>query len=225
MTLFGADAFNSRRHPREIAPGAVHLPGWLPSAKQVRFATAFDDWSGAPVPIRSATLPGGHRMSVETVCLGWHWRPYRYSRTADDVNGRRVRALPGWLAEHAADAVSDAYGNNAGADYRPDAALVNHYGRSARLGMHKDNDELVDEPVVSFSVGDSCIFRFGNINHRGKPYTEIVLGSGDVVVFGRASRYAFHGVPKILPHSAPPDCGVVQGRINITVRVTGMTDQ
>jgi alkylated DNA repair dioxygenase AlkB len=108
MTLFGADAFDSTHHPREIAPGAVHLPGWLPPAQQVRFATAFDDWSNTPVPIRPAELPGGHRMSVETVCLGWHWRPYRYSRTADDVNGRRVRALPGWLAEHAAAAVSDA---------------------------------------------------------------------------------------------------------------------
>jgi alkylated DNA repair protein (DNA oxidative demethylase) len=225
MTLFGAVAFDGTRHPREIAPGAVHLPGWLTPKEQVRFAAAFDQWSGTPVPIRAAMLPGGHRMSVETVCLGWHWRPYRYSRIADDVNGRRVRALPGWLAEHAAAAVSDAYGDHAGAEYRPDAALVNYYGHSARLGMHKDNDELVDEPVVSFSVGDSCIFRFGNADHRGKPYTDTVLNSGDVVVFGRASRYAFYGVPKILPHSAPHGCGVDQGRINITVRVTGMIDQ
>ncbi len=75
MTLFGADAFGGTRQPREIAPGAVHLPGWLPPAEQVRFATAFDDWSDAPVPIRPAMLPGGHRMSVETVCLGWHGGP------------------------------------------------------------------------------------------------------------------------------------------------------
>jgi alkylated DNA repair protein (DNA oxidative demethylase) len=68
--------------------------------------------------------------------------------------------------------------------------------------MHEDNDELVDEPVVSFSVGHSCIFRFGNTDHRGKPYTDVVLDSGDAVVFGRASRYAFHGVPKLLLHSA-----------------------
>jgi alkylated DNA repair protein (DNA oxidative demethylase) len=59
---------------------------------------------------------------VEAVSLGWRWRPYRYSRTADDVNGRRVRAFPGWQA---AAAVSNAYGDNAGADCRPDAALVN----------------------------------------------------------------------------------------------------
>jgi alkylated DNA repair protein (DNA oxidative demethylase) len=38
-------------------------------------------------------------MSVQTVCLGWHWVPYRYSRTADDVDGAPVKQLPGWLAE------------------------------------------------------------------------------------------------------------------------------
>lgn len=223
MTLFGA---GDRQGPaRQIAPGAVHLPGWLTPADKAALVTAFADWSEAPVPIRAASLPGGQRMSVETVCLGWHWRPYRYTRTADDVNGLRVSPFPGWLADHAGRAVEDAYGDGAGADYRPDAALVNFYGDGARLGMHKDNDELTDEPVVSFSVGDSCVFRFGNTEHRRQPYTDVVLDSGDVVVFGRASRYAFHGVPKILPDTAPHDCGMARGRVNVTVRVTGMTDQ
>ena len=26
-------------------------------------------------------------MSVQSVCLGWHWQPYTYSRTADDTDG------------------------------------------------------------------------------------------------------------------------------------------
>ena len=29
-------------------------------------------------------------MSVKITCLGWHWYPYRYSRTVDDGDGRAV---------------------------------------------------------------------------------------------------------------------------------------
>ena len=33
-------------------------------------------------------------MSVQSVCLGWHWHPYAYSRTADDTDGAPVKPLP-----------------------------------------------------------------------------------------------------------------------------------
>ncbi|CNJ22224.1 Alpha-ketoglutarate-dependent dioxygenase AlkB [Mycobacterium tuberculosis] len=88
--------------------------------------------------------------------------------------------------------------------------------------MHQDKDEIVDAPVVSFSVGDSCLFRFGNNDNRGNPYTDIRLASGDVFVFGAASRFAYHGVPKLFPATAPDGCGVEHGRLNITVRATGL---
>ncbi|TDZ45934.1 Alpha-ketoglutarate-dependent dioxygenase AlkB [Mycobacteroides franklinii] len=162
-------------------------------------------------------------MSVQTVCLGWHWQPYRYSRTADDVNGQRVHPFPAWLADLARDAVTLAYGADSSRAYRPDAALINYYDRDARLGMHQDKDEKADDPVVSLSVGDRCTFRFGNTDNRGRPYTDVPLASGDGFVFGRASRFAYHGVPKVFPGTAPEGCGLAQGRLNITVRVTGLT--
>jgi alkylated DNA repair protein (DNA oxidative demethylase) len=210
---------------RVIAAGAVHLPGWLTTSQQREIATAFRDWSRGPVPLRAAALPGGHRMSVETVCLGWHWQPYRYTRAAGDVNGQRVAALPYWLAEIGRHVVASAYGPEAGAAYQPDTALVNYYSDTARLGMHQDKDEVVDEPVVSLSIGDSCQFRFGNPHDRGRPYTDVTLASGDAFVFGRDNRYAFHGVPKSYPDTADPRCGLPHGRINITMRVTGLPDQ
>ena len=92
MTLFGPDF--PPRERRTIAPGAIHLPGWLDTRQQRRLVQAFRTWSTGPVPIRAASLPSGHRMSVRTVCLGWHWQPYRYTRTADDVNGHRVLPFP-----------------------------------------------------------------------------------------------------------------------------------
>jgi len=163
-------------------------------------------------------------MSVRTVCLGWHWQPYRYTRTADDANGQRVLDFPDWLADFGRAALAEAYDSEAALAYRPDTALVNYYDDHARLGMHQDKDEKINAPVVSLSIGDSCCFRFGNTDSRGKPYSDIDLASGDAFVFGRQSRFANHGVPTIYSGTANPACGLHQGRINITMRATGLTD-
>ena len=88
------------------------------------------------------------------------------------------------------------------------------------MGMHQDKDERSDAPVVSLSIGDTCMFRFGNTENRGQPYTDIELRSGDLFVFGGPSRFAYHGVPKVCgPGPATRDR--VSGRLNITTRVTG----
>jgi DNA oxidative demethylase len=217
-----ADVTLFERPRTELAPGAVHLPGWLDLSGQQRLVAAYREWSAGPVPVRAAVLPGGHPMSVRMVCLGWHWQPYRYTRTADDVNGARVLDLPDWLADLGRSVLADAYGG--AGDYRPDTALVNWYDPGARMGMHQDRDEVAADPVVSLSVGDSCVFRFGNTTNRNKPWTDVVLASGDAVVFGRESRFAYHGVPRILPGTADPATGVPSGRINITMRVTGLSE-
>lgn len=206
---------------RVLAPGAVHLPDWLGFEWQHSLVAACRAWARGPVAMRSAQLPSGHRMSVQTVCLGWHWRPYRYSRTADDAGGARVAELPRWLAELGRAAVTDAYQEPAEA-YRPDTALINFYDAEARMGMHQDKDERADDPVVSLSVGDDCLFRFGNTEHRARPYTDLVLGSGDAFVFGGPSRFAYHGVPTTYPGTSEPGLNL-RGRLNITLRVTGFS--
>ena len=71
------------------------------------------------------------------------------------------------------------------------------------MGMHQDKEERADAPVVSLSIGDTCVFRFGNTETRGRPYTDVELRSGDLFVFGGPSRWAYHGVPKILPGTSP----------------------
>ncbi|PRZ42436.1 alkylated DNA repair protein (DNA oxidative demethylase) [Antricoccus suffuscus] len=206
---------------REIAQGAVHVPGWLDLDQQRRLVEACREWARGPVPIRAAKLPGGHQMSVQTVCLGWHWAPYKYTRTADDAGGARVGEMPEWLARLGREALVAAYQDDA-TTYQPDVALVNFYDDKAKMGMHQDKDERSREPVVSLSVGNTCLFRFGNTENRSKPYTDVELASGDMFVFGGPSRLAFHGVPKTYPRTAPPECGLANGRLNITMRVTGM---
>ena len=210
---------------RQIAPGAVHVPGWLDAAQQRELVTACRAWAVGPVPLRAARVPGGKQMSVRTVCLGWHWSPYRYTRLAIDAGGGRVAELPSWLADVGRRAVADAYADEAaGSAYEPDAALVNFYDDAARMGMHQDKDERCDAPVVSLSLGDTCLFRFGNTEHRNKPYTDLELASGDLFVFGGPSRFAYHGVPRVRPGTGDPAVtGLSRGRLNITLRATGLS--
>ena len=214
--------------PRErttLAPGAVHVPDWLTPQQQRDLVEACRGWARGPVPMQRWKTPGGGQMSVQTVTLGWHWSPGGYKRVAPaELGGGAVPQVPHWLAELGRKAVAEAYGDPlAGAAYAPDAALVNFYDDVAKLGMHQDRDELSSgAPVVSLSLGNRCTFRFGNTETRTKPYTDVDLQSGDLFVFGRESRYAFHGVPKTFPGTAPPDCGLSTGRLNITLRETGM---
>lgn len=221
--LFGEDAIPRGR--RELAPGAVWLPGYLDLAQQRWLVERFREWAAGPVPPRSASY-GEHQMSVKTVCLGWHWRPGGYSREAVDVNGHRVLDVPEWMVRLGRTAVAAAYGTAppgwVSGDYTPDTALANFYDESAHMGMHQDADELAPDPVVSLSLGDSCLFRFGNTAGRGQPHQDIRLASGDLFVFGGPARRAFHGVQKILPGTAPAGCGLEAGRINITLRNTGL---
>ncbi len=205
----------------QIAAGAVHLPGWLPASRQAELVAASRDWAKPPAGIRHTVLPTGGVMSVRTVCLGWHWVPYKYVRTADD--GTPVKAFPGWLGELGRAALADAYGDAApAAAYRPDVALINFYDATAKMGLHQDKDERSAAPVVSLSLGASCVFRFGNTVNRNKPWHDVELGSGDLFVFGGESRFAYHGVIRTLPDTDRPDLGLPAGRINITLRESGL---
>jgi alkylated DNA repair protein (DNA oxidative demethylase) len=215
--------------PRERsvpAPGAVLLPGWLGPAQQRELVDACREWSRPPAGMRTVTLPTGGVMSVRTVCLGWHWYPYGYARTVVDGDGAPVKPFPPLLGELAHRALADAYGGDlpaiAGAvGYEPDIAVVNHYPHGAKMGLHRDKEERIDAPVVSLSLGDSCVFRLGNTRTRTRPWTDLELRSGDLLVFGGPARFAYHGVVKTLPGTADPALGLV-GRLNITVRQSGL---
>ncbi|MDQ0094311.1 alpha-ketoglutarate-dependent dioxygenase AlkB family protein [Paeniglutamicibacter psychrophenolicus] len=221
MDALFSDSFLGRPR-RELAPGAHWVPDWLGLEEQRWIVARFHEWGRGPVPPRAARI-GAHEMSVQTVCLGWHWRPYAYSREAVDVNGNRVLEFPDWIARLGRNALLAATGDQAAARaYTPDTALVNYYGADSKMGMHQDRDERSVAPVVSISIGDTCTFRFGNTLNRSKPYQDIALASGDLFVFGGPARLAYHGVTKVLPGTAPAGCGLESGRINITMRVTGL---
>jgi DNA oxidative demethylase len=202
----------------------VHVPGWLGGKEQRELVVACREWARPPAGMRATRMPTGGMMSVQTVCLGWHWLPYRYSRTAEDVDGAPVKQFPSWLAGLGRRAVADAYADAAtAAGYAPDVALINYYDGKARMGMHADKDERSLAPVVSLSLGDSCVFRFGNPQSRSRPWTDIELESGDLFVFGGPSRLAYHGVPRTLAGTGDPATGLSAGRLNITLRESGLS--
>jgi alkylated DNA repair protein (DNA oxidative demethylase) len=98
----------------------------------------------------------------------------------------------------------------------PEACLVNLYGPEAKMGLHQDRDEQdFNAPVVSLSLGDTCLFRIGGTK-RSDPTRSLRLASGDAVVLGGEARLAFHGVDRIIPGTSTllPQ----GGRINLTMR-------
>jgi len=183
----------------------------------------FRGWARPPAGLRRPRMPTGHLMSVQAVCLGWHWYPYAYSRTADDTDGAPVKPLPATVRELARRAVVEAYGadSSEAAAFAPDAAIVNLYPDGARLGLHQDGEEPSEAPVVTLSLGDHCTFRFAGVDRRVGPFVDVELCSGDLLVFGREQRRVFHGVPRVAPGTAPAGLELPPGRLSITVRETG----
>ncbi|MEV2189459.1 alpha-ketoglutarate-dependent dioxygenase AlkB [Streptomyces phaeochromogenes] len=205
----------------EIAPGAVHLPDWLTAERQSELLDACRAWARPPAGLRTVRTPGGGTMTSRQVCLGRHWYPYGYARTVVDGDGAPVKEFPEWLGELGRRAVTDALGPEAATAAAYDIALINFYDADAHMGMHRDSDEKSGAPVVSLSLGDTCVFRFGNTESRTRPYTDVELRSGDLFVFGGDARLAYHGVPRVHAGTAPPELGLT-GRLNVTLRVSGL---
>lgn len=167
----------------------------------------------AAAPLYTPRMPkSGKPLSVRmTNCgsLGWvtDQAGYRY-QPLHPQTGNPWPAIP--------DIVIDAWKALARYPHPPEACLINYYGPAAKMGLHQDRDESdFDAPVVSLSLGDTCLFRIGGAK-RGDPTHTLRLASGDAVVLGGKARLAFHGVDRIMPGTSTllPQ----GGRINLTLR-------
>lgn len=91
----------------------------------------------------------------------------------------------------------------------------------------QDKDESKESlkaglPVVSFSIGDSAEFLYGDERDVDKA-KKVVLESGDVLIFGGKARHVFHGVRAIQEDTAPSrlieETNLRKhGRLNLTFR-------
>ena len=202
----------------DVAPGVAWLRHWLTLDQQRDLVRRCDALMNGPAGGYVPTVRGGGQMRVRMLCLGRHWnaRTYTYTTTRADHDAAPVAPLPSdWaaLARRAAEA--------AGFEFDPDICLINFYGLEGRMGVHQDKDEspasiAAGRPVVSISLGDTARFLFGGLRRRD-PVTPIPLESGDVFVFGGEARLRYHGVARIVPHTAPATLGL-NGRFNLTFR-------
>jgi alkylated DNA repair protein (DNA oxidative demethylase) len=187
---------------REALDGSVQralLDDVLERTKQAPFYRPRMPVSGKPFSVEETNFGP----------LGWlsDERGYHYSRM-HPVTGQRWPEVPPALLQLWQDAT--------GYPAPPECCLVNLYRDAARMGLHQDRDEQVlDAPVLSVSLGDTALFRIGGPSRRG-PTKSLTLTSGDVLVFGGPARLAFHGIDRVIPGTS----GLIPGggRINLTLR-------
>jgi alkylated DNA repair protein (DNA oxidative demethylase) len=198
--------------PLQLAPGVILWREYFTRhAQQALVATVLSLEQSAPFyrPVMPKT---GRPFSVEETNfgpLGW----------TSDVGGYRYAAvhpvtrMP-WPA--IPDSLLELWQAVAGFPRAPQCCLVNLYRDGAKMGAHQDCDEEeLDAPVVSVSLGDDAIFRFGGPTRKG-PTQSVKLCSGDVLVFGGPARRMFHGIDRVAAESSQLVPG--GGRINLTLR-------
>lgn len=94
----------------------------------------------------------------------------------------------------------------------PQAAIVNFYSPGDTMMMHRDVSEDANKGLISLSFGCDGIFMIAPSGaaglepahaQAGKSYLLLRLQSGDAIYMTGESRYAWHGVPKVLQDSCP----------------------
>jgi len=192
--------------------GFRFYPGYLDRGRQERLVVVLRKVFAA-APLFTSRMPkSGRPMSVRVSnCgpLGWlsDAHGYRYEPAHPDT-GHAWPPIP--------DALAAIWNDIARFPHPPEACLINFYGPGAKMGLHQDRDEEdFAAPVVSLSLGDSCLFRIGG-QRRGDPTRSLRLNSGDALVLGGDARLAFHGVDRIYPGTST--LLAEGGRINLTMR-------
>eukprot|EP00897_Mesotaenium_endlicherianum_P008482 jgi/Mesen1/7662/ME000400S06858 len=212
-----------------LAEGMVVLRSWLSRQQQVDIVREVQRLGVGPSGFYTPRFPDGSTLSLQLMCLGQHWEAN--TRSYEPRRAYHDNAVPPPIPSAFSDIVKRAVAGAQKLDRElpcmdPGVCLVNFYERSGRLGMHQDKDESAatlrkGSPVISFSIGDSADFIYG-LDRDASKAKRVVLQSGDVLVFGGASRLVFHGVPVVHPNTAPEwlvkATGLRPGRLNLTFR-------
>lgn len=233
-----------------LRPGMVLLKRYIPLGDQIDMVKTCREIGLGPGGFYRPGYKNGAKLRLQMMCLGLNWDPEtRKYEDRSPADGCKPPCIPREFNQLVETAIQDAHGL-LGKDctlsnvedvlkdctlsnvedmlpaMSPDICIVNFYTTTGRLGLHQDRDESSESldkglPVVSFSVGDSAEFLYGDQRDVNKA-DKVVLESGDVLIFGGKSRHIFHGVTSVIPNSAPKalieETRLCPGRLNLTFR-------
>jgi alkylated DNA repair protein (DNA oxidative demethylase) len=98
------------------------------------------------------------------------------------------------------------------AGFEPDTCLVNRYEPGARMGAHRDSDELdFSQPIVSVSIGLPAVFEWFGARRGGTP-VRVTLLDGDVLVWGGEARLGYHGIKPVAAPESPDLLAAAEAR-------------
>ncbi|KAL2539052.1 putative 2-oxoglutarate-dependent dioxygenase family protein [Abeliophyllum distichum] len=221
-----------------LRPGMVLLKGYLPLTDQVKLVKMCRDLGLGSGGFYEPGYRNGAQLHLKMMCLGKNWDPETsvYSEERP-IDGAKPPTIPAGFQQLVKGALKDSRAylesitkvrnvEDILPSMSPNICIVNFYTNSGRLGLHQDKDESQESlrkrlPVVSFSMGDSAEFLYGeqmDIDNAEK----VVLESGDVLIFGGKSRHIFHGVSSVIPNTGPTvlleESNMRPGRLNLTFR-------
>ncbi|GKV04377.1 hypothetical protein SLEP1_g16536 [Rubroshorea leprosula] len=232
------DATLEGNEHRVLRSGMVLLKHYIALPDQIKIVETCHNLGKGPGGFYRPGYKDGAKLHLHMMCLGLNWDPQtrKYSKEhpvdccePPDIPNHFSLLVQGALQEAHALIKKDLRGSNVEdtlPTMSPDICIVNFYMNSGRLGLHQDRDESRESiykglPVVSFSIGHSAEFLYG-IDRNVDKAEKVLLESGDVLIFGGESRLVFHGVPSIVPDTAPKallaETGMHPGRLNLTFR-------
>ncbi|KAI7897704.1 uncharacterized protein BX663DRAFT_490633 [Cokeromyces recurvatus] len=183
-------------------------PTSFPTACSNEFKPVIEDLKPDPLPAPGVPLlsPSDLIRKLRWITLGYqyHWptktyhldRRYPFPEDIAELIKAVVTASEGvgydnWRNEYK------------GSDYKAEAGVINYYQYRDTLMGHVDRSELnMEAPLVSLSLGHSCIYLIGGLTRDTVPIP-LLLRSGDIVVMTEPCRKAFHGVPLIIEDTLP----------------------
>jgi alkylated DNA repair protein (DNA oxidative demethylase) len=198
-----------------LPSGTAHLENFCPRSEQMWLRDLCKDLV-RDFPLMQPRTKLGFPLSLKVTSwgkVGWFGDAGKYEYLKRHHNGKPFPAIPTLIHDlmmRAAEA----------AGYKPftlDTVLLNYYPAPVgKLGRHQDvTEEDRESPIVTISLGDSCVFNVGSTNYEDKG-VDVELRSGDVVVMAGESRLAYHEVKKIIPRTS--DLLAQGGRLSLEGR-------
>lgn len=193
----------------KIIQGLDYFPNYL-SEEKIDILRQDINFALINAPLFRATMPKtGRELSVKMSNIG------NIGWVSDKVGGYRYQSYHPHTKQklpQISNNILDIWHKVTNLKISPDCCLINHYDSKSKMGLHIDNDEKdFSYPVLSISIGNSALFRFGGLKRSDKTRS-IKLNNGDVLMMSGQSRLIYHGVDNIYPSNQ------FDHRINLTLR-------